>query len=292
MPNKPDIESLAQKRVQQAEDSYTSLQRIVRALQRVAYDAVLDWFDDTIQQDDAGQIKFSAGNLSKVQGVFGVLKKFGQSFRVKVLGEILNETQSIVEANAGYFENFMDVPDIREAARLETLLRWGYNARTGEILAGGYMENIFQSAEVGQRVASLVNDAISRKVGLKEFRGIFRGVFIGKPGAGMIESRFNQVTYDLYQRFDRTTQVIYATRLGLKQGFYSGTLIKTSRPICVKTVGKVLTFSEIDRWGKQDFPGKPVVYNPLIDCAGIRCRHHWSFVTDEMAENLPRYYNE
>ena len=289
MSNKPDIESLAQKRVQQAEDSYTSLQRIVRTLQRIAYDAILDWFDDTIQQDDAGKIKFSAGNLSKVQGVFGVIKKFGQSFRAKVLGEILNETQSIVEANAGYFENFMDVPDIREAARLETLLRWGYNARTGEILAGGYLENIFQSAEVGQRVASLVNDAISRKVGLKEFRGIFRGVFIGKPGAGMIESRFNQVTYDLYQRFDRTANLIYANRLKLDNAVYSGTLIDTSRHQCVKTVGKVLSREQIVKWGNESFTGKPLIYDPFVDCAGIRCRHHWSWVTDEMAKNFTRY---
>jgi len=286
MPNKPDIESLAQKRVQQAEDSYTSLQRIVRTLQRVAYDAVLDWFDDTIQQDDAGKIRFSAGNLSKVQGVFGVIKKFGQSFRAKVLGEILNETQSIVEANAGYFENFMDVPDIREAARLETLLRWGYNARTGEILAGGYMENIFQSAEVGQRVASLVNDAISRKVGLKEFRGIFRGVFIGKPGAGMIESRFNQVTYDLYQRFDRTANLIYANRLKLDNAVYSGTLIQTSRPFCIARIGQVFNRQQIEGWKEIDFAGKPLIYDPFVDCGGHNCRHHLSWITDEMAQIL------
>ena len=102
----------------------------------------------------------------------------------------------------------------------------------------------------------------------------------------MIESRFNQVTYDLYQRFDRTANLIYANRLKLDNAVYSGTLIQTSRPFCIARIGKVFNRQEIEGWKEIDFAGKPLIYDPFVDCGGHNCRHHLSWITDEMAQIL------
>lgn len=280
---------LEERRIAEAERSFDTLSKVVRALQEAAYSLLSDWFSENIETENGGRtIKFSAGNLGRVQGVFGVLKKFGRRLQSGVMDAILGQTDRILDANDAYFGQFADVTDIQEAARLETLLRWGYNARTKTLIAGGYLDTLFKGSDVSQRVAALLNQAIGARMPLAEFRKTFRNVFVGKAGAGMLERHFNTVTFDLFQSLDRTANLIYANRLGLNHAIYSGTIIKTTRPFCRVRVGKVFDRSQIEAWADLDFQGKPPVYDPFIHCGGYNCRHHLSFITAEVAAVLQK----
>jgi hypothetical protein len=80
---------------------------------------------------------------------------------------------------------------------------------------------------------------------------------------------------------------VYAERLGLKYAVYSGTLEEDSRPFCVARVNKVYSLGEIQSWRNLKFQGKPKIgYEPVYDCGGFNCRHHLSWISDEIAEKL------
>lgn len=278
---------LEERRIAEAERSFDALSKVVRALQEAAYSLLADWFSENIETENGGRtIKFSAGNLGRVQGVFGLLKRFGRRLQSGILDAILGQTDRILDANDAYFGQFAVVTDIQEAARLETLLRWGYNARTKTLIAGGYLDTLFKGSDVSQRVAALLNQAIAARMPLADFRKTFRNVFIGKGGAGMLERHFNTATFDLFQGLDRTVNLIYANRLGLNHAIYSGTIIKTTRPFCRARVGKVFTRNQIEAWADLDFAGKPPIYDPFVHCGGYNCRHHLSFITAEVAAGI------
>lgn len=280
-----ELKKEIERRMANGERASGSLSKLVRLLQREVYDQFIDWFDQSIDVQE-NRIKFSAKNLGRVQGVFSIFKKFGNAFRKKVLGEVLNETKTIVQQNEEYFSLFEKVPSIRDKARANVLLQWGYNTTTGKLLPGGYLETVFDSSNVGQKVASLVNEAISRNIGLGEFKKQFRESFIGKNGAGMVERRFNTAAFDLYQKIDRSANLIYADELGLNNAVYSGTIIKTTRPFCRARVNKIFNREQMEGWRELEWSGKPKIYNPFIDCGGHLCRHHLSWVSDEIAETI------
>jgi hypothetical protein len=131
-----------------------------------------------------------------------------------------------------------------------------------------------------------MNQAIGAKMKLADFQKLFRSVFVGNPGFGMLEQYFKRATYDLYQTLDRAANLVYADRLKLNYAIYSGTVMDTTRPFCEERVNKVFSRKQIEGWSELEWKGKPPIYNPYLHCGGYNCRHHLSFVSDEVAEVL------
>lgn len=302
--NEEERKRLEAARIAEGERSFEVMARLSRRLQAEIFDQISDYIIDTIEVDDTNRIKFSRKNLGSVQDIFKIFRSFGSRFRNAILDTFIKRADKVFDLNDRYFETFADVKDIREAARLETLLRWGYNAQTKKLIAGGYLDSIFKlQVGAGQRVAGLVNQAIASKMSLKDFRLKFKLVFVGRLGAGMLESDFNRATFDLFQQIDRSANLIYADRLGLNDAIYSGTIMKEktpsgkikirTRPFCVERVNKIFSREEIEAWANEDFAGKTSpIYDPYINCGGYNCRHHLSFVTPEVAEVLRKRQNK
>ncbi len=286
MPTRSEIE---RRRIAESEKARTATNAVVRGLQNAAYALVVDWVLDSIETD-GGRIKYSAKNLGKVAGLFRLFTRFQKQYEKTMLGTVLDWAGRLFGLNSDYFETFeppAKVESVDEAARRLTLQRWGYNVNTKELIPGGYFENLFQNANVGQRVAALVNQAITQKMPLKDFQKTFRRVFVGQVGQGMLERHWKTNSFDLYMRLDRTANLIYADRLGLNYAVYSGTLEQDSRAWCIKHVNKVLSRPEIDSWKDKSWQGKNEIgYDPYTDCGGFSCRHSWSWISDEIAERL------
>ena len=272
-------------RIKAEETAYDSLGRTIRRLQGQAHEILINWFGDNISSAD-GKVKMNAGNLAKVGGVFNVLQGFGKTLKRIVLGEVMDSAGAIIDANQSYFETFAEPVDIQVEARYQALLRMGYNTKNGLILPGSYLDSLFKNGDVSQRVAQLMNQAIAGGMSLKDFRLLFRNVFVGQAGAGMLERYYKTATFDLFQRIDRAAHLVYADRLGLDNAVYSGTLIQTSRPFCIERVAKVYSRKEIAAWANLKFDGKPLIYDPFQDCGGHNCRHHLSFVSEGIAAFL------
>jgi hypothetical protein len=285
----PTYSELEKRRIKEAEKAAKASANAVRAFQATAYAAVTDWVIGSIETEE-GRIKYTASNLGKVSTLVRILNRLQRDYQRTMLGSVLNWAGRLFGLNAEYFTTFEPagkVESIDEAARRLTLQRWGYNVTTKELIPGGYFESLFNNATVGQRVASLVNQAIAQKMPLAQFQKTFRQVFVGLPGQGMLERHWRTNSFDLYQRIDRTANLVYADRLGLDYAIYSGTLEKDSRPWCIKHVNKVLSREEIEKWKDYSWQGKNTIgYDPYTDAGGFSCRHHWSFVSDEIAQHL------
>ena len=283
MPTPTDIEK---RRIKEAERAAKRTSSGIRPLQDALYSLLADWM--TGLETDGGRIKYTAKNLSRVQGIYRLFARFQKRYEKTVLGSVLNWAGRILGLNRMYFETFASPAEsVADAARRLTLQRWGYNVNTKQLIPGGYFEFLFNNQKVAQSVASLVNQAIAQKLPLAQFQKAFRSAFVGKPGQGMLERHWKTNSFDLYQRLDRTANLIYADRLGLDYAVYSGTLEEDSRPFCIARVNKVYSREEIKGWEKLQFQGKPKVgYDPFVDCGGFNCRHHLSWISDEIAERL------
>jgi hypothetical protein len=283
----PTRDQLTRARIEAAEKAGRVTSEIVRSLQAAGYSLVLDWVVGNIETD-GNRITYSAKNLGKVQGLYRLLAKFQTRYQGTMLGSVLEWTGKIVGLNQAYFESFETVEEsVQDAARRLTLQRWGYNTATKELIAGGYMEGLFSNQDTARKVASLVNQAIIQKIPLSQFQTAFRRAFVGKPGEGMMERHWKTNSYDLFQKIDRTANLVYADRLGLNYAIYSGTIMETSRPFCRARVNKVFSRPEIKGWEGLTFAGKPKFgYDPFADCGGFQCRHHLSWVSDGVAQHL------
>lgn len=284
MPTRSEIE---RRRIAEAEKAARATNAVVRGLQNAAYGLVTDWVVGNIETD-GGRIKYTTKNLGRVQGLFRLFAKWQKEYENTLLGSVLDWAGRIFGLNNDYFDTFSNPTEsVADAARRLTLQRWGYNTATRQLIPGGYFESLFTNANVGQRVAALVNQAITQKMPLAQFQKTFRAVFVGAPGQGMLERYWRTNSFDLYQRLDRTANLIYADRLGLDYAVYSGTLEEDSRPFCIERVNQVFSRPEIAGWEKLQFQGKPKIgYDPFVDCGGFQCRHTLSWISDEIAAHL------
>jgi len=281
----PTLNELIKKREEAAEKAEAATRAQVRILQAIGYTALIEWVIGNIETED-GRIVYSSKNLGKVAGIYRAFGTFQNEYKGTMLGKVLEWAGRIFGANQDYFESFENVAEsVTDKARRLTLQRWGYDGKN--LIPGGYFESLFNNQAIAQRVARLMNQAILQKMPLKEFQKTFKVVFVGSPGQGMLERHWRTNSFDLYMRLDRTANLIYADELGLDWAIYSGTLEEDSRPFCIARVNRVFNRPEMLAWKDLEFAGKPKIgYEPLLDCGGYSCRHHLSWISDNLAKDL------
>lgn len=285
----PTLQELINKRIEAAEEAQAATLAEVRAAQGVMYTAFIEWLTENIETNESGRIVYTARNLQRVSGVYRLYERLQKQFRRSLLSSVLSWGRRIIGLNGDFFESEAPAKTVREKAIEQTLLRWGYNVGKAEILPGSYFEALFQTNGVAQRVANVMNRAISQGMSLAQFQKTFRTVFVGKPGAGLLERHWKTNSFDLFQRIDRTANLIYADELELNWAIYSGTLETDSRPFCIARVNKVYSRDQIKAWSNLEFQGKPKIgYDPLVDCGGFNCRHHLSWISDGVANELKK----
>lgn len=282
----PTFEDFSNKREKYTASAFDATAGKVRGLQGDVYDQLLDLF--LTLETDGNKITYGVRNLQKVERVFGIFDRFKNLFKKSIFADILDKAAGIFGLNEDYFGTFAETDEtMLDKARKSALLRWGYDAGKDEILAGSYFQKLFSFPEVGQKVASLMNQAIAGGMSLADFKKTFKVAFVGQPGAGMLENHFNTNAFDLYQRIDRAANLAYADQLGLNYAIYSGTLKDNSRPKCVHSVNRVFSRPQIEEWKTESFQGKPTIgYDPFLDAAGYNCRHHWNWISDGIANHL------
>ena len=281
----PTLNELIQKREAETEKARKATEAVVRGLELIGYTAVIEWAIQSLATED-GKFKATARNLAQVSGLYRVLTEWQAKYKGTMLGTVLDWAGKIFVTNENYFESFEDVTEtITDKARRLTLQRWGYDGKA--LIPGGYFESLFNNQIIAQRTASLVNQAINQKMSLADFQKTFKAVFVAIPGQGMLERHWKTNSFDLYMRLDRTINLLYADELGLNWAILSGTLQDDSRPKCIRDVNKVFSRTEIEAFKNMEFAGKPKYnYDPFVDANGHNCTHHWSWISDLLAQTL------
>ena len=165
------------------------------------------------------------------------------------------------------------------------MLSWGYDVRKKGLVTGGYLEAMASSNVVGEQVGALINQAIAAKMPLADFKKQFKSVFINPDGLGMLERYYDTKTHDLFQKYDRQVNKVYADELKLNWAVWAGTVMSRTRPICEKNNNKCFHRSELEELRNVNFKGKPKIYDPFTDVGGYNCRHHLSWVSAEIAKS-------
>lgn len=272
-------------REQYAEDAKQTLYDLTRQYQAGGYEYFLEFLTGDIDSEN-GKIKYTNRNLTKVQKLINWFSGWGNKFQRYILKPILKGAAEMLDLNDKYFASITQ-KSIPDKARYRALLLWGYDSDKKTIVPGSYLDSIFTGTKgIAQRVGGLLNQAIGAQMSLKDFRDQFRAIFVGKPGGGMLESQFKRATFDLFQTVDRAANYEYANSLGLNYAIYSGTVMDTTRDFCEERVNRVFSRKQIEGWSNLTWSGKTLIYNPYLHCGGYNCRHHLSFISDEMAEML------
>lgn len=263
------------------------MERDIRALQADAYAKVLSGVVSRVEMD-GNKIRFSARNMGAAGWVRRYFEGFKRNWQGTLLGTVLDWAGEIAGLNHDFYSQFGDAP-AKDLALEYAMLRWGYDVRTGQVIDGGYLDGLFRLDSVAQRVGQLVTRAVAQGMTLAQFQAVFRDVFVGRTGQGMLERHWRTNTFDLFQRIDRAAGLFYADEMGLGWAVYSGTLEEDSRPFCIARVNKVFSRQQIEAWKDLDFQGKPKIgYDPFTDCGGFNCRHHLSWISDELAQHLKK----
>lgn len=237
--------------------------------------------------DKAGRMVFGIENIKKSNQVSYRLKTFWKAEKKGFLSWVVGALRGLFKLNTAYYREMTPISGNMENSVLRrVLLAYGYDNDKGELVSGGWFEKIAPSDQIGRDIAGRINQAIAAKMPLGEFRKKFRADFINPGGLGYLERYYGRFTHDLFQQFDRTTQLAYADGLGLTNAIYSGTTMKTTRKFCKRRVNKLYDLQEINSWNGQEWTGKNPNVDVKIACGGYNCRHHFSWVTNELADTL------
>ena len=278
-----------------SEESASALERNVKALQGALYSLVVERILDNLETDENGLIKFTVSNINvqnKVGFVWGVHQRRTNGLVKWVIEKLIK----LFDLNTAYMNAVTSVTDsLEQRARKKLLLNLGYDIDKRAIVPDSWLANLAAQAEVKQRVANRISTAIQSRMPLARFRQEFRDDFLDtKTGLGYLSRYFNQRTFDLFQQFDRSTQAVYREQLKLGYAIYSGTIMqptkktKGTRPFCWQRVGNLYDLATIESWNNDHWSGKIESSDVKLTCGGHQCRNHWSWVSEQMAQQLQK----
>lgn len=287
---------LIKKRETFSEKGQGALEARVKVLQGALYSALLDKIIAALETDEAGAIKFTISNL-RTSAKLGLVWSAHQKDTNRLTKWIVEQLLKLFGLNTLYAREVATVTDSLEARALKLLMfNLGYDLDTKAVIKDSWLANLGAQDSVRQRIANRIGTAIQSNISLKQFQKDFRDDFLNsKTGLGYLERYYNQNTFDLFQRFDRSTQEVYRQELKLEFALYSGTIMqpvpggtKGTRPFCWQRVNNLYDLKTIDGWNQLEWSGKNEFVDVKIAAGGHQCRHHLSWVSKEMAETLQK----
>lgn len=291
----PDFNSQISARETFAEESSAALKKAVKVVQAALYSAVVDKVLNSLETDEKGLIKFTVGNIRNA-GKFSQVWKSHQRQSSKITAWLIRKLIELFNLNTAYIKEVGKVTDGLEArARKKLLFNLGYDIDAKKVIPDSWLSNLAAQADVKQRVANRISTAIQSKMPLNQFRKEFKDDFLDtQKGLGYLSRYYEQKTFDLFQQFDRSTQEVYRQELKLNYALYSGTIMqptkktKGTRDFCWRRVGNLYDVATINEWNKEEWDGKIEGSDVKLTCGGYRCRHHLSYLSDEVAATLQR----
>ncbi len=271
----------------------------ITAAQSVLYD---DLIENLLNELKGDQILNTTENISSLTAIDKVWKTFVEVEIIPIMRKYVSDLRDINSLNAQYFGVFAETKRIMDEIESDinkgTYERLGVN-RQGGVIKGGYLDSLIRDETVKNDVKKLTYKAIvSERITKKEYIQSVRELVKGNENKmGALDRHFDTFAYDTFTQHDRSVSWEYANKLGLNYAKYMGGLVEDSRPFCVVRNGKVFSKEEILKFGtpqdtyggytnksKGQFKGKPLEYDPILDCGGYRCRHSLNFMTEKEAK--------
>ena len=282
------FEDLIKKREQLIADAEAQATSRLRAIESDSWSFIAELITglDTVE----GRLVFKASNIRQVNtGVLSFSKYLFDrliDFGKWIAGRFL----SLFGLNLSYFNQVEKRPDnAYDQAKKLLLLRWGWDVEKNEVIKGGFLSNAFNVQGIADTIGQRLTAGISGGLDLRTFTKTFKADFTtSSQGVGVVVKNFERVAQESFQIFDRTVQNTIASDLKLNYALYSGTEIKTTRHFCHQRVGNIFSRAFIDAWNFLVWQGKIEGSNIKETLGGFNCRHHLSWLSDQMVELLKK----
>lgn len=275
----------SRERVQLIDRLDKQFRRAVRRLEQEFFEAVRDFYVSELDIVDGHVKKGTAANYARVNKIENLSKKFAANEGRNIAKKIARGFHNLIQVNESYFGGVAFASaGLQKRVRKDLLRRYGIKEVKGglDLVKGGWVLNLSKIDNPFQRVQEMGVRAVAQGIPLGAFQKQIKDAAFD-TGARSIKHHYRTNANDAYAQFDRTTQTTYADELGLRAFIYEGGLIETSREFCEERNGKVFTTEEAEAWEFLDWKGKNKDYDPLRDMGGYNCRHHPSFISDQLA---------
>lgn len=269
------------------------LKDLVDGLQRTVLEVI---FDELLanMETDAGALLNSKSNIRLINAMDSLYDKFRNGNLKPVVKTFADDLDGLFNLNQDYFKPFTGDKAFfdKVSGNVREIMRSNIGIGADDrFISNGYLDSFVKDNQVLVDIKQQLYNSVSSGNGLADTQKFFREYVNGQPGKynGVLQKHFSGYIYDTYADYDRTTSNEFATELDLECFVYAGGLIDTSRPFCIDHNGKVWTREEAMGW--KALVGKPrgpivsrfMIYNPLRNLGGIRCRHIANFITNEIA---------
>ena len=259
----------------------------IRRLEAQFFEDVRRFYENELLSDGSVVIN-STDNLLRVNRINELALEFTNTQGPRIASQVAQGFNRITTINEDFFNSQVSLSRaVRASVRAALFAQYGIaDTEDGlEILGGGWLSNIARFDDPFRRVQEIGIRAVSRGIPLETFRSEIRDAAFD-TGARSIAHHFRTNANDAYAQFDRNTQTTFANELGFICFIYEGGLVDNTRDFCEERNGQVFTIDEADTWSALQWKGKNKSYDPLRDMGGHNCRHHPSYISDELAITL------
>jgi len=243
---------------------------------------------DTLTTDRRGRIRFTVRNINTANRVGIAVQSFNNNSGTSFFRWLLRRFTRLLGLNLDYFAAMPEIePEtVEDRVRRLLLRRYGYNPETGALDPAGYLAANLRQNGQSAAVAQRINQAIAARMNLREFKRQFRRDFARAGSPLSVGYHYNRFARDIFQEFDRTTQLVYADELGMEHAIYSGTVKNNTRCFCEKRVNRIYENEFIAAWNNQEWQGKKDGVDVRIALGGHNCRHILSWITEGTATQI------
>ncbi len=275
-----------------------ALLKTANDLEKKLFDLTIEKFVELFEVSN-GNIKFNGKNLDASAALEKVFDEFAKIEQQKFATQFVSDIRKISDLNIKYNELLAnDLKAFRKvASRVEALMKQRLGiGENGKLLKNGYLDSFIKDTSVKTIIREKAVNAVTKEIPIRAFVKELRTTILGTPELpGVIENKFKNAIFDVYQQHDRATSKMFAENIGLTVFVYSGGLIETSRKFCIERNNKAFTREEAEEWiNDPDLPktkaerdaGAVLNYDPVIDCGRWNCRHHVNFVSNAQAKKL------
>lgn len=233
--------------------------------------------------DENGYIKQNAGNRQILRAA---QKRFDETIQKSgyqdIVGDQLRSVPRIDALNSAYFESVSSAfkPNRQFIASLQ---KQAIETANSYLLQDG----------LAAQVRTPLNEILSQNINtggqfsgmLDQVRTFIKGGLTadGKPLDGRLMSYSRGILKDVLFQYSRAFQNSVTEDLGLIWYLFAGGLMDTSRPWCIRRVGRYFHQKEIESWASEDWAGKNNLTTEssiFILVGGHNCEHQLIPVSD------------
>lgn len=224
---------------------------------------------------------------------------------VRLINQIQSEVNSIVSSDAyignvkKYLDSFTGVDELQQAYFSEITTTFSPPKVLAEIktqiigdVATGLTERGIGQA-ITNELSSIMRTNIQSGGSYADFTELMRTAILGADDSGILERHAGTYVTDAINQYSATYSKTVASDLGLKWGQYTGSLLTTSRPMCIKLVAKRWIYlleirgiingnvdgAKVSTAGMN--PDTTVENFPILR-SGFNCRHQYLPVSEDV----------